>query len=160
MKIALYGSHYNLPSWQAPTQPLEMFGSEMGDRPIEIGNGRVPLRNTLLWPVLRGLDLVESGTLAHVAAMMPTRDGRSWKIPEHVRMIVTDCPEETDEWGIPQVARDRNPLVRLLWEDAANEVGNRLRGAHSVIVEEDICAPFRWYFFFDERLRKPTGPPA
>lgn len=157
MKIALYESPFGMPFWSVPRQPKELFDHGMGDRIIVLrGSGtKIPLRETILWPVLIGLELIDGPALAHVAAIHPTVPSDMWAISEKVHIQISTLPSEEDDRGIPLVVKGNNVRVRKLWEDSDNHTVHSLQSAGlypATRSDDGTMDSFRWHAYFGERL--------
>lgn len=116
MLIALHRTHHTLPFWHNPQQAKEVFDPERhGQRELTFRDGPVPVKETWIWPLLKGLHDVEMPVMAHVSAFCNCGDEGTWHFPKRIWVQITTLPTEKDDQGVPVTIRGEERTVKGLW---------------------------------------------
>ncbi|NTW14242.1 MAG: hypothetical protein HGA31_04405 [Candidatus Moranbacteria bacterium] len=161
MDILFYETHHSLPSFSRPRQPKEKFDLTNSGNRVIVGNWKDkwsrPLRETLFWPVLRGISMIEyPATIAHIAAFnCPYADASERMFAERISVLITNRPKSENSGGIPVIVdQNGNVTVDVLWTDSASYVSDSLRSARSQGLKNEDPESYRWYYYFVDQLGK------
>ena len=152
MKIAFYSSHYFLPFWCDPKNPVAVFNSSrMAKYKATICGRTFFLEEDLVWPVLEGLRLIDLPLLANISLIV-VDERQVFDFPERVWVQITTLPE-CQENGMPIVVEDNEVSVVHLW--GGDNGTYRPHGfVGSEIKREVFFAPAFWADFFLDKLKE------
>lgn len=153
MIIALYPSHHMLPFWHSPQQPTEVFDPKRHHgRKVVFDRKSVHLRKFWLWPILKGLHMVDLPVMAHISTFYQNTVDKKWHLPKRSWIQITTLPTTKDSNGIPIVIDNGIVTVKHLWGgDNGTYTPYQLLGKESIPEEE---TPEFWRDFIIGKLRE------